>query len=83
MSLVNQFRQQVRTYIYHPVYKGPFEYKKAKETMTTGFPFGVNRGKLEREMEEIKKIREEVVQDKDISPFHLVWRYKSSARTVW
>ena len=76
MSLINQFRHQIRTYIYIPVYKGPFEYKK-KETQMSNFPFGINRQALEREMEEIKRIREEKIKDQDVSPFHLVWRYKS------
>ena len=80
MSLVNQFRQQIRTYIYNPVYKGPFEYKK-KDAMMTRFPFGINRTALEREMEAIKLIREE--QIKEVSPFHLVWRYKPFFGTIW
>lgn len=80
MSLINQFRQQIRTYIYIPVYKGPFEYKK-KETKMNRFPFGINQTTLERELEEIKLIREKPVQD--VSPFHLVWRYKPFFGNIW
>jgi len=82
MSLICQFRQQIRTYIYVPVYKGPFEYKK-KETKMGGFPFGVNLRTLERELEEIKQIREKQINDTEVAPFHLVWRYKPIFYTPW
>ena len=82
MSLINLFRQQARTYVYRPVYKGPFEYKK-KDAMTNRFPFGATRTALENEMEEIKEIRESEIKDSEVSPFHLVWRYKPFGGNGW
>ena len=82
MSFISKFRQQIRTYIYNPVYKGPFEYKK-KDTMMSKFPFGVNLTVLEEEMEEIKQIQEKQISDADVSPFHLVWRYKGFYGNMW
>lgn len=82
MSFINQFRTQIRSYVYNPVYKGPFEYKK-REPQMVKFPFGCNHQTLENELEEIKQIREKTLKEDDVSPFHLVWRYKSFGRTVW
>ena len=82
MSLVSQFYRQIRTYIYNPVYKGPFEYKK-KDVYLTKFPFGVSKTKLESEAKEIREIRETPVTEEEISPFHLVWRYKKLMGNPW
>lgn len=82
MSFIALFRRQVRTYIYNPVYKGPFEYKKS-DTMMSKFPFGANRTKLESVLSEIKEVQSNPISQQDVSPFHLVARYKPFAKATW
>lgn len=82
MSLISQFRTQIRTYIYIPVYKGPFEYKK-NETKMYRFPFEINNKNLFKEFDKIKELREAEVKKEEISPFHLVWRYKPLYGNIW
>lgn len=82
MSFILQFQRQIRHYIYNPVYKGPFEYKK-KDTKMYNYPFGINKGRLEEKFAEINEIRAKPLNDEDISPFHLVWRYKHLYGNPW
>lgn len=82
MSFISLFRRQVRTYIYNPVYKGPFEYKK-KDTMMSQFPFGANRSHLEKVLADIKEVQSKPFTEADVSPFHLVQRYKAFSKLTW
>lgn len=81
MSFISQFTRQSRSYIYHRVYKGPFEYKK-KDTQMSQYPF-VNHNDLQKKFKEIHEIRSRKLNDEDVSPFHLVWRYKSFYGNHW
>lgn len=82
MSFISQFQRQIRTYIYNPVYKGPWEYKKSNNKFYR-YPFGINKKNLESVFNEIKDIQTKQIKDDEISPFHVVWRYKPFGGNEW
>ena len=71
---------QKRGIVYLPIYKGPFDYKRT-HTKAYKFPFNINKSELEEEFNEINQIRK--LDIKEVSPFHLVWRYKSMRNIPW
>lgn len=74
MSLIN-LTKIVKRFVNIPVYKGPFDLKKKQEFK------GVPRETMIQEFDLIKKLREAKIFE--ISPFHLVWRYKPMAGRPW
>ena len=79
-NLIELFNIQRRNLIYETIYKGPFDYKRS-HTKAYRYPFGINKSTIEDEFNEIQQIRQFDV--KEVSPFHLVWRYKSMAKIPW
>ncbi|CAG2170966.1 unnamed protein product [Oppiella nova] len=82
MSFVSVFHIQKRFLNYRITYKGPFDYKR-DHTKAYRYPFGINKGAIEDTINEINQIRQLDLKDTDVSPFHLVWRYKTMTHIPW
>jgi hypothetical protein len=80
MSFISLFRTQIRTIVYIPIYKGPFDYKRG-HTKAYRFPFGINQKAVAEEFDQINELRNKEL--KEVSPFHMVWRYKPFSGIPW
>ncbi|XP_054153597.1 uncharacterized protein LOC128952263 [Oppia nitens] len=87
MGFISLFHIQKRfnlkfNFQYETIYKGPFDYKR-RHTRAYRYPFGINKESIEDQINEMNQLRQREINDQHVSPFHLVWRYKTMARIPW